>query len=438
MIKNIVQCILLVTSVIRFSSPLSAQQKTLLNKDGELIRATAIAVAKNYKDTSNKFCENPETWQKIKDLHLNAVRVCWVDPWFERRNYTAWSVDDPEVTALFDKAVQNAVDKDMTIIINYHSAGDQEAIHKKDKDESTELMQPEGFDRIRKFWEIIAPRYKDNPNVIYEIINEPAFSTQKYLSDPFKSDFLDVYKMVRQQAPDREIIMFSFNGINYDLEPVIEGYKKDIDWDKTSIGYHLYQKDRADQVRRLGRKYRVICTEWDYPETHRYVKTVDGYEINTEFFEVYHHSWMDWSGWDDNSLKYIQEVMIPHAVENKYQWWEAQSEDKNIIVRAKGTENAEELDLQVNGKTIKKLVLSDTLDNYKVPYDGEIKKLRLKLKKGKERTDILVDYVAVDGTFKDAEDQKKNTSVYQNGSCGGTMSDKMNCKGFIDFGSFSK
>ncbi|NJK93844.1 MAG: T9SS type A sorting domain-containing protein [Bacteroidales bacterium] len=52
-------------------------------------------------------------------------------------------------------------------------------------------------------------------------------------------------------------------------------------------------------------------------------------------------------------------------------------------------------------------------------------------------TDMQIDYIEIDGVRHQAEDQAVNTSVYENGSCGGDYAQSMHCPGYIDFGSLS-
>ena len=415
-----------------------AQQQTLLDRNGERIRGTAIAVGKNYENTSTSFATNPESWELIKSKNLNTVRVVWVDPWFERRGFTHWKVSDSSVVAAYDKAVQNAVDKDMNIVINYHNVGEQERVRKTQNDST--LLEPEDLSRMKAFWEIIAPRYKDIPNVIYEITNEPLFNYRKYVEEGFKTDFLEIYNQVRKDAPDREVIMFSFHGIEINfMEQVLADYNDDIDWSKTSVGYHMYQADNGQLPRRLSKNYRMICTEWDYDDLDiRYVFRVDGYEENSQTMELYGHSWLDWSGWDDNSLNSIDQYLLPDAIAKGYQWWDVPQnpDEKTVTLRAKGNKGGETLEVRIDDEAIGAVTLSTTLDNYQLQTTrvGELKVALVS--DAIDSTGIQLDYVAFNDVIKEAEDQTENTAVIQNGSCGGILSDVMNCSGYINFGYF--
>ena len=429
---------LLLFLIIIFSCSSYGQQKTLLNKNGERIRGTAIAVGKNYINSSVAFCKDIQNWKRIQDLHLNTVRVCWVDPWFERRDYTYWTVKDKELYELYDKAVENATKLDMTIIINYHNVGEQTQVDKS-QDDKTKL-EPESLDRMKQFWKRIAPRYKDNPNVIYEVTNEPLFGFGDYTADWFKKPFLDIYKQIRKDAPNREVIMFSFNGIHQDIERVIHDYQNDLDWNKTSVGYHMYQKDNGQLVRKLSKNFRMICTEWDYDELGiNYVYRVDGYKENSQTMELYQHSWIDWSGWDNNTLESIEKYLLPDATAKGYQWWGTTNErpDHKIVVRAKGVEGGEFIVVRVDGEEVSRFRLTQEMNNYfvRTPKMGDVK---VALINDTETRGAVIDYVAVDDIIKDSEDQLENTGVWQQNSCGGMLSEELNCNGYINFRSFDR
>jgi len=103
----------------------------------------------------------------------------------------------------------------------------------------------------------------------------------------------------------------------------------------------------------------------------------------------------------------------------------------NIVVRARGTNGSEQLQLRVNGSTIATWTMSTSYQNYSANGSGTV---RLYFTNDASGRDIQVDYIQVDGTTYQAENQSANTAVYQNGSCGGSYSEWMHCNGYIEFG----
>ena len=52
-------------------------------------------------------------------------------------------------------------------------------------------------------------------------------------------------------------------------------------------------------------------------------------------------------------------------------------------------------------------------------------------------TDMEIDYIIINGTTYQAENQSINTATWQNGSCGGSNSSMLYCEGYIDFGTLT-
>jgi len=48
--------------------------------------------------------------------------------------------------------------------------------------------------------------------------------------------------------------------------------------------------------------------------------------------------------------------------------------------------------------------------------------------------DVQIDYLSVNGSAREAENQSYNTAVWQDGDCGGSNSEWMHCNGVIGFG----
>ena len=114
------------------------------------------------------------------------------------------------------------------------------------------------------------------------------------------------------------------------------------------------------------------------------------------------------------------------------------SGSNTIVVRAKGTSGSEHIQLVVgSGNTvIGQWTLGTSYANYTASTDlsGGIAVVYDNDASGR---DVQVDYITVNGSTRQAEDQSTNTAVYQNGSCGGSNSEYMHCDGYIGFGDVS-
>lgn len=212
-----------------------------------IMRGTPMVLGKQMH-ASVAFATDIKHWQMINSLGLNTVRVCCVDPWYEDRERIEWKPE--EVLPWLDKCVANAKATSLNIIINYHNVGEQ--------DRQAKAGKPWDFNRLGSFWSLVAPRYKDQAHVFFELSNEPTFNGGDFLKPKFHTGLMMVYP--------------------------------------------------------------AICTEWDYPGTADYVKQVDGKLLIAETCEDMSVGWIDWRGWDDTKLDRITNILIPDAKAKKY-WW---------------------------------------------------------------------------------------------------------------------
>lgn len=284
---------------------------TLKDKNGQIMRGTPVILGKN-QPNAVEFALDVKNWHIIKNNGFNTIRVCWVDPYYKDRNLNYWKVH--EVIPYFDRCVENAQSAGMNIIINFHGVGSQQ-----------EFDKGFTFNFEREFWDSIAPRYKDNDLVYYEIANEPTFMMGDYLKPVFKQNLLNIYKNIRVKAPDRQVLMFSFNTIAGEIVNVVENYKNEIDWDFTSVAYHMYNLTSSQAVKTLMAGYRVICTEWNYDFVskrtgYEYIKRVEGFKENAQTLEKLGSGWIDWRDWDDTSLNELLDTLMLDAKQKNY-WW---------------------------------------------------------------------------------------------------------------------
>ncbi|WP_339896863.1 glycoside hydrolase family 11 protein [uncultured Gilvimarinus sp.] len=105
-----------------------------------------------------------------------------------------------------------------------------------------------------------------------------------------------------------------------------------------------------------------------------------------------------------------------------------------IVVRARGVNGDEHINLIVGGTVVADWTLSSNDQSYTylgsasgdvdVQYDNDA-----------SGRDVILDYVSVNGETRQAEDMEYNTATYANGECGGgSYSETMHCSGVIGFG----
>ncbi len=109
----------------------------------------------------------------------------------------------------------------------------------------------------------------------------------------------------------------------------------------------------------------------------------------------------------------------------------------NITVRARGTSGTEQLEIRYKDQKVgNTITLSTTFQEYKVQVDNPAGNFKVAFINDNATRDAVVDWLQVGTVKRQAENRSTNTAVYQNGSCGGSNSQTMNCNGYIDFGSF--
>ena len=283
----------------------------LKDKNGAPMRGTPMVLGKALNQ-SVAFAQNIENWKTIQNNGYNTVRVCWVDPWYKDHSKANWSV--PEILPYLDQCVQNATATGMNLIINFHNVGAQQEFDKTYQ-----------FALENEFWSAVAYRYKDNDLVYYEPANEPTFLISDYLKADFKASYLKLYNTIRTLAPDRQILLFSFNTIATDIVNVVENYKDQIDWTHTTVAYHMYNSNTSASIKTVMAYHPVICTEWFYDHVSKlpgneFIKQVDGFKENAQTLEKIGSGWIDWRNWDDVTLNELVDTLVADARFKNY-WW---------------------------------------------------------------------------------------------------------------------
>lgn len=100
-----------------------------------------------------------------------------------------------------------------------------------------------------------------------------------------------------------------------------------------------------------------------------------------------------------------------------------------IVVRARGTQGSETIELRVNNSTVASWTLTTAYQNYSDSGNGTVS---VHFVNDNGSRDVQVDYVTIGGTTYQAENQATNTGVWQN-ACGGSYSEWLHCNGYITF-----
>ena len=110
----------------------------------------------------------------------------------------------------------------------------------------------------------------------------------------------------------------------------------------------------------------------------------------------------------------------------------------NVTVRARGTTGSEQIEIRYNDQRVgDRITLSTSYQEYKVQVNNANGNFKVAFVNDNGPRDAEIDWLQVGTTKRQAETRSTNTAVWQNNSCGGSDSQRMNCNGYIGFGTMS-
>lgn len=168
------------------------------------------------------------------------------------------------------------------------------------------------YDRTEQFWKAVAPVFRDNPKVLYEMINEPISPADDTLENwtAFVRFFQPVVNLIRANAPDNIIIVGSpswSTRIRFADQYPVAG--KNI-----MYTYHIYPNIGATAAEGLSawmqgqipESVPVFITEFGYSEGAQHHAELSNNIYFKEEFENYclKRPWTCWTAWnyDDESI----------------------------------------------------------------------------------------------------------------------------------------
>jgi hypothetical protein len=105
----------------------------------------------------------------------------------------------------------------------------------------------------------------------------------------------------------------------------------------------------------------------------------------------------------------------------------------NYRLRARSTDGQGQVNLRIDSNTIATFTLGTSMGDYTASsYNAG--GINVEFFNDTTNRDVQVDYLSVNGDYRQAENQSYNTAVYENGSCGGDYSEWMHCNGILGFG----
>lgn len=234
------------------------KDNTVVSDRGTLLRGPAVWHFKWGNGQGwNDYAVDAAHWREVRRHGANGVRIICFDPWQRSNKFQHHDLRDEKDRTAFlerlDRIVDLASAHGMYALVNYHDVG------KYDMEYAT------------KFWELVAPRYKDRTHVFYEVSNEPV----PWYPEQYTREDLDkqeaVYKLVRGLAPETHVVLLSFANThsfdpNKSMRTTAEQLRG-VDWSNASVGFHPYNTNKSSEsILELKAKFPVICTEGNIPD----------------------------------------------------------------------------------------------------------------------------------------------------------------------------
>jgi hypothetical protein len=105
----------------------------------------------------------------------------------------------------------------------------------------------------------------------------------------------------------------------------------------------------------------------------------------------------------------------------------------NYRLRARSTDGQGRVNLRIGNNSIATFTLGTSMGDYTASSDNT-GGINVEFFNDTDGRDVQIDYLSVNGDYRQAENQSYNTAVYQDGSCGGSYSEWMHCNGVLGFG----
>ena len=163
--------------------------------------------------------------------NLKSLKETWNTNVFRIAMYTKENgyIDDNSIKDKVKTIVDNLIELDMYVIIDWHILSDNNPNMNKEE--------------AIKFFDEVSNKYKDKKNVIYEICNEPNGNTS--WNNDIYPYAVDVIKTIRNNSKDSIIIV----GTPTWSQGVLDASKKPIDDKLTMYSLHFYSGTHKNDLR---------------------------------------------------------------------------------------------------------------------------------------------------------------------------------------------
>ena len=291
------------------------QNFTPKTADGKRLAGFGLVYAQNAPQKNRDWGMDINHWRAARDsAHYNFVRFCDID-W---RIGTRPTSIGPTL-AMMDTVIALCGQLGIYVMLDYHAYGNP--------------IQDGSIWDINKYWDVVAPRYKDVPWVMYEMTNESFQDAPQSVNDWQIAGWVkDAYvNHIRKWAPNTMIFHCSPVVMHNSWVSFLKQYPGALGftWEagKDVFAFHTYMNTTSQWILELRPNgIPSACSEAGYPEAGAGAVQLDGYKYEQEFFTRHDISWVDWvtnsqSWWAPDILTYAVTLMVPDAIKKGYAWW---------------------------------------------------------------------------------------------------------------------
>lgn len=228
-----------------YAQKLTVQDGILVNEQDTPVVLQGLMVPESRRlDHDGKF--NKEYFEEVFDCGGNVVRIP-IHP-------EEWDQDEYYLWRYLDSIVEWAVESKKYVILDLHFIGNIES----GIGDEMPRIKTEPMDFAMDFWRLVAGYFKDVPNVIFEIYNEPAHID----NESWRQSAQILVDTIRDTGAE-QIIIVSGTDYSYDLSCWVNYPMKE-----SNIIYaaHIFpnRKQGLQTLDSISDSLPVIVTEWGY------------------------------------------------------------------------------------------------------------------------------------------------------------------------------
>ncbi|MBQ3306875.1 MAG: cellulase family glycosylhydrolase [Bacilli bacterium] len=316
--------------LVSYNQQLQIKKGSLVNHLGEKISLRGVSSHNLYYFGDNYSYDNLK--KLVKTWKINVFRVAlYTDP--NAEGY----IKHPELLEKLEKIVDDCIDLDLYVVVDWHIL----------EDNNPNIYKEEAIE----FFDTVSKKYKDVPNVLYEICNEPNGNVS--WDQDIKPYAEEVIQTIRKNSKDA-LVLVGTPKWSKDMKSVLENPITDDD--KVMYVVHYYPGDEYarinyEMVSAIAEDIPMIVTETALTNA-----TGDGALFESEFkdwisfLESNHISWIVWQFSDKNEAC---SLLVPK--EKKWNEW-IQSGKKTKKQLEKGTYDFNDY-ISESGKIVKETIL---------------------------------------------------------------------------------